>query len=95
MRLQTAGLSGCFLSRCLPASPPPPPSPPSFSLSIEYSTFWKLETKLKRERERARTCFCLACFLSELGNLWSCQGNFSQGYIALPCSAHAAQPESP
>lgn len=51
MRLQTAGLSGCFFSRCLPASPPylSPPLP-SFSLSIEYSTFWKLETKIK-ERE--------------------------------------------
>lgn len=52
MRLQTAGLSGCFFSRCLPASPPHLSPPlPSFSLSIEYSTFWKLETKIK-ERER-------------------------------------------
>lgn len=51
MRLQTAGLSGCFFSRYLPAFPPylSPPLP-SFSLSIEYSTFWKLETKIK-ERE--------------------------------------------
>jgi hypothetical protein len=51
MRLQTAGLSGCFFpDASLPPSLPLP-SLPSFSLSIEYSTFWKLETKIK-ERER-------------------------------------------
>lgn len=65
MRLQTAGLSGCFFSRCLPASPPHLSPPlPSFSLSIEYSTFWKLETKIK-ERER-ENLFLFGLFLQSL-----------------------------
>lgn len=51
MRLQTAGLSGCFFpDASLPPSLPLP-SLPSFSLSIEYSTFWKLETKIKESED--------------------------------------------
>lgn len=70
---------------CLPSHLSPPL--PSFSLSIEYSTFWKLETI--KERERERTCFCLASF----SKVWSLEGNLSQGQVAASCPAHPAQPE--